>query len=490
MMKEQNKILYVKKKAVSGVIWRFAERIISQSINVLVSIILANVMIPEEYGIVAIVLIVINIANSLVVNGLGTSLIQKKDSDEIDFSTMLWVGIFFAFILYGVIFFLAPSIANIFGYELLTPVLRVIAIKLPIAAVNSIQQAYVSKQLLFRKFFVATLLGTVISAVVGIGMAIKGFGVWALVGQYLTSEAINTLVLFFVVRWRPRFIFSYERMKDLLPFGWRVSLNGFIGIVCDQLKDILIGIRYTSTELSFSSQGQKIPSFLARNVETTLNAVLFPAITLFQDDLEKVKSGVRRSMKISAFIIMPMMFGIAGVSKSVISLLLPAEWLESVPYMQIAAIQHAFGILGVVNLQALKALGRSDVSLKLTFIKKPILFFILTVTMNISPMAMAIGVVIYAVIASLINLWPNTILLRYTLKEQISDIIAPFLISTIMFGVISIMEYINIGNGYILLLQVLLGLFFYVFSAWIFKIDSFKYCSKLMYEFVCNREKE
>ena len=245
--------------------------------------------------------------------------------------------------------------------------MRVIALRLPIASINSVQQAFVSKRMMFKKFFLATLLGTIVSAIVGIWMALKGYGAWALVGQYLCNVSIDTIMLFITVEWRPRWMFSYERMKELLSFSWKIVASSFIGTVCNQLKGLLIGVKYTATDLSFSSQGEKIPSFLAGNVESTVDSVLFPAMALFQDDIVQMKAAVRRSMRISAYIIMPLMFGLAAVSENLILLILSEEWLECVPYMQIACVHHAFGVVGVVNLQAMKALGRSDITLKLEF---------------------------------------------------------------------------------------------------------------------------
>lgn len=488
MAESQNSILDVKKKTIAGMFWRFAERILAQGVNVFVSIILARILMPEEYGIVAITLIIINILNVLVTSGFGTALIQKKDADDVDFSTMFYTGIVISVVLYGIVFLLAPLIANIYKVPITTMV-RVITLRLPVAAINSVQQAYVSKKLMFRKFFFVTLVGTVISAFVGIGMALNGFGAWALVGQYLTNVSIDTFMLFLTIEWRPKLVFSFARMKSLLAYSWKVVATSFIGTVCNQLKGLLIGIKYMPADLSYSSQGEKVPSFLAGNVESTLDSVLFPAMALFQEDNNKMKAVVRRSMRTSAYVIMPLMIGLAAVSENLVVLLLSEEWLDSVPYMKIACLQHAFGMMGIVNLQALKAIGRSGALLKLEFIKKPFYFIILLVTMQISPLAMAVGTACYALIASVINARPNIKFLNYTLKEQIMDIGIPVLLSMLMYAVVENTRNILFFNTFIILIiQIVVGIMFYVCVSKIFHIESFDYIWNMFIEFMQGRK--
>lgn len=483
MSENERSILEVKQKTVAGMFWRFAERVLAQGVNVLVSILLARILLPEEYGIVALVLIVINIANSLVTSGLGTSLIQKKDADEIDFSTMFYTGLVLSLILYMIVFAIAPLVAEIYHQPILTSILRVIGLRLPIAAVNSIQQAYVAKNLMFRKFFLATLFGTALSAFVGIYMAVNGYGAWALVGQYLTNVTVDTIMLFITVKWHPRLVFSYVRMKELLSFGGKIMAASFIGTVFNQLKGLLIGAKYTSSDLAFSAQGEKIPIFFAGNIEATLDSVLFPVMSIFQDDKVRMKAAVRRSMRISAYIITPLMFGLAAVSENLVMIILSEEWLDCVPYMQVASIQQVFGIVGVTNLQALKALGRSDITLKLEFIKKPIYFFILLITMQVSPLAVAIGTGVYAIIGTIINAWPNIRLLNYKVMEQIEDILIPLVLSIIMYIVVDLIGKVAVGSIGGLFIQIFIGIIFYVSVSKILHIESFEYVWNMMCEF-------
>lgn len=474
-MEKENEIQSLKSKTISGLIWRFGERITAQIISFIVSIVLARLLLPEQYGIVAIVTIFINLANVFVTSGLGTSLVQKKDADELDFSTMFWASIILSLILYAIIFNLSPIIAKLYNNELLTMVLRIMGLKLPIAAINSIQQAYVQRKMIFKKFFFSTIIGTIISAFVGIEMALKGCGVWALVGQYLTNSAIDTCVLWITVKWKPNFSFSTKRFKALFSYGWKIMASSFIGTMFDELRGLIIGARYSSEDLAYNNRGEQIPALLSSNINSTMESVLFSSISKVQDDKIRVKSVVRRLMKISSFIIMPLLFGISAVADSIIKILLTDKWSECVPYLRIVCISQCFGILNTVNLQAIKAIGKSDTTLKLEFVKKPIYLLIILIMLNISPLAICIGNAIYSIIALLINSKPNKKYLDYGLKEQISDIFIYFIISLTMEFIVTLIGLVNINTYLLLLVQVIIGAVFYLGISAILKLDSFEY---------------
>lgn len=479
----------LKEKTISGLFWRFGERITAQGISFIVSIVLARILLPEQYGIVAIVTIFINLANVFVTSGLGTSLVQKKEADELDFSTMFWASIGLSLILYLIIFTISPIIAKIYNNELLTTVIRVMGLKIPLAAINSIQQAYVQRKMIFKKFFFSTIIGTIISAFVGILMALKGCGVWALVGQYLTNSVIDTLVLFVTVNWRPHFKFSIKRFKVLFEYGWKIMASSFIGTVFDQLRGLIIGIRYSSSDLAFNNKGEQIPSLLSNNINTTIESVLFSSISKVQDDKEKVKNTIRRLMKVSSFIIMPLLFEISAIADTLITILLTDKWSACVPYLRIVCIQQAFGILGTVNMQAIKAIGKSDITLKLEFIKKPIYLLILLVTMNISPFAMCVGNAFYAIIGLVINSKPNEKYLNYSLREQIADTVIYFIVSLLMEGIVMLVGMLNINIYILLVLQVIFGMMFYVMISVLLKLDSFFYVLDVIKNFLKNNNK-
>lgn len=465
----------IKQKTLSGLFWRFGERIFAQLVSFVVSVILARILMPEEYGIIAIVSMFINIANVFVTSGLGVSLIQKKEADDLDFSTMLYASLFISLIMYAILFFSAHYIAILYRNELLELVIKVMGVRLPIAAINSIQQAYVSREMSYKKFFFSTSIGTLISAVIGIYMAYSGYGVWALVVQYISNSIIDTAVLFLANKWKPILKFSFERFKVLFKYGWKITCASLIGTIFDQLRGFIIGIKYTSTDLAYNNKGEQIPALFSNNINATMESVLFSSISKVQDNKESVKKAISRLMKTSSFLIFPMLIGLAGCADILIKILLTEKWMLCVPFLRIVCFQQCFSILNSINMQAIKAVGRSDVLLKLEFIKKPIYLLVLVSTMFISPIAICFGNAVYAVIALFINSYYNKTLLNYSIVEQIKDIWLYFVLTIAMGILVFVVGKIQINIYILLILQIMIGALFYIAFSKILKLDSLQY---------------
>lgn len=465
----------IKAKTVSGVFWRLSERVLAQLISFIVSIVLARILMPEEYGVIALIVVFINIANAFVTNGMGTSLVQKKDSDEVDFSTMFYTGFAMSLLLYAILFAIAPAISTWYNNPQLCILLRVMGIRLPIAAINSIQQAYVSKKMIYKKFFFSTLIGTVVSGVVGIVMAVKGFGVWALVVQYLTNSVMDTVILFLTVSWKPKLQFSFKKFKELFSYGYKIMLTGVIGTVFDQLKNLIIGIKYTATDLAFYNRGEQIPAIAYNNLNATFESVLFPAMSAVQNVKENVKNALRSSIKSISYIIFPIMFGIAVTSESLVEIILTEKWLPCVPYIIIICIQYGLGVVSNIHLQSIKALGKGGTLLKLEFIKKPLYLSFILIGMQFSPLAIVIGGFIYSFVGWVINAIPNKKLLNYSVKEQVIDVLPTLLITLIMTGVCYLIKFLNLSIWATLIIQVLVGVIVYFALSIVFKIYGLYY---------------
>ena len=480
----------IKNKTITGLFWRFGERITAQLISFVVSMVLARILMPEEYGLVSLVTIFITLANVFTTNGLGTALIQKKEADKLDFSTMFWAGIIVSFILYIILFICAPIIASAYNNQTLKLIIRIMGLKIPIAAINSIQQAYVSRKMIYKKFFFSTFFGTLVSAIVGIYMAVKNFGVWALVAQYLTNSCIDTIVLFITIDWRPTLQFSIERFKKMFSFGWKVMVTSFIGTFFDQLRGLLIGINYKSEDLAYYNKGEQIPALVGNNINSTMESVLFPAMSKVQDSKEDIKKATRRVMKTNTYIIMPMMFGLAAIASPLIRILLTDKWLKCVPFLQIVCMQQCVGIIGSANLQAIKAIGKSDVLLKLEIIKKPIYLIILIIAMQISPIAIAIGNLLYNIIAIVINAIPNKKFLGYSYIEQLEDVKWNFLLSVSMFLIVYIIGKCNLNIYINITLQILIGVVYYIFMSYILKNESLTYIKNSIKGIISNKKGE
>ena len=465
----------MKNKIFSGFFWKFNEQISSQLVTFIISIVLARILTPKDYGIVALINVFISLADVFVTSGFGSALIQKKDADDVDFSTIFYISEIFSIVVYMFLFFIAPYIADFYNNTDLTVIVRVLALKLPLSAFNAIQQAYVSKKMLFKKIFISTTVSSIISGIVGIIVAYLGYGIWALVVQYILNTIIISIALFVQLDWHPQLKFSWASGKPLLSYGWKIVATSFIGTFFNQLRTLLLGKMYTPAELAFYNRGQKFPELVSQNIDGTISTVLFPAISEFNDDLSKVKSMIRRSLRISTFIIMPIMFGMAATSKPIILILLTDKWISSVPYMQYLCIAGAFGTISNTNMQAISAIGRSDVLLKLELVKKPLYLILLLIGLRISVLAVAYTMLIYTIYSTVMNMSPNRKLLNYKFKEQVSDILPALSLSLIMFLVVDSLTLLNLPMMIIFIIQIVVGIVIYVFLAIIFKLESWNY---------------
>lgn len=470
-----------------GLIWRFLERCSSQIVSLIVSIVLARLLLPEQYGLIAMTMIFVALSEVFVTSGLGTALIQKSEYNEVEFSTMFWASIVFSLLLYSILFLLAPYISMLMHTPELTIVLRILGLRLPISAMNSIQQAYVSQQMIFKKFFFSTLSGTIFSGIVGLVMAYGNFGVWALVGQNLSMTIVNTGVLYYLIPWRPSFHFSVRAFKALYGFSWRIMITSFIGTFFDQLRGFLIGRYYTPADLAYVNRGGQFPSLLAGNISITLQSVLFPAFSHLKDNKEAMRDAVRKYLIVGGFIVAGVMSVMAGTADSLIEIILTPRWIDAVPYLQCVCLLECFGILGAINLQTIKALGRADILLKLEFIKKPIYFIIIIVGALISPFAIVVGNTIYNIIGFALNAWPNKNLLNYRLYDQCKDCIIPILIAIGNFFILQQIQHVLPHTISFLLFEGIGGIFIYLLISRLLHILGAEYICKMIKNMVQQR---
>lgn len=455
--------------------WKFFERISAQMVSLIVSVILARLLSPSDYGVVAIVTIFITFANVFVSDGFGSALMQKKNADELDFSSVLYFGFFVSIAIYILLFFVSPAISKFYGedYEILTPVLRVLGLTIIVTSINSVQQAYVARKMIFKKFFFSTLGATLISAVVGIYMAYRGFGVWALVGQYLTNSIVATVILAFIVPWKLKLQFSFKRVKALFAFGSKILGATLLSTLYREIRALIVGKRYTTNDLAYYTKSKQFPEIITVNIISSLTAVLFPRIAQEQDDLQRVKKMTQQVMRMSSYVISPMLLGLAAVSKTFIEVLLTEKWLACAPLLQLFCIEGLFLPLHSANMQALKAIGKSDVYLKLEIVKKIIELIILLIVMWFGVNWIVIGMVITSFIFTFVNAGPNARLLNYKLTEQLGDILPPILMSAVMFAIVNIFNYISLPLILKLFIQVALGILIYLAESVIIKYKQF-----------------
>lgn len=480
----------MKRQVISGLIWKFAENSCADIVSFVVSIILARLLMPSDYGEIALINIFIVLANVFVVNGLGTALIQKKDADDVDFSSVFYFNCVLSLGLYAILFISSPYIARFYRTPHLKIVLRVLALKILLAAINSVQNAYISRKMIFRKSFLVTLTGTIISAIVGIGMAYAGYGVWSLVAQVLTNSVIDTILMFVMIRWFPKWCFSFKRLKDLLNYGWKILASSLIKTGYDQISSLMIGKLYTGEDLAYYSRGKKYPDLVVTDINSTISTVLFPAIAKNQTDMERVKAITRRSIKTSTFVLTPLLIGLAALAEPLIDWMLTDKWLPCVPYLRVCCIYYLMQPVQTANLQAIRAIGRSDIILKLDIIKRGFGLLFLFALMHHGVMGIALAPVGMSVLATIVNILPNKKFIGYSYKEQFMDLVPNFAIAIFMGIAVYLESAYLLRLGLDSFLTVIMGFVsgacIYILSAVFLRIESMQYLLGM----ITNRKKQ
>ena len=472
------------KNVFSNLLWRFLERCGAQGVTFIVSIVLARLLDPDIYGTVALVTVFTTIMQVFVDSGMGNALIQKKDADDLDFSSVFYFNMAMCSFLYLVMFLIAPLIANFYENPELTPVIRVLSLILIISGIKNVQQAYVSRHMMFKRFFFSTLGGTIGAAVVGIFMAYLGFGVWALVAQMLFNTAIDTTILWITVKWRPKKMFSLQRLKRLFSFGWKLLMSSLLDTIYNDLRQLIIGKLYSSSDLAQYNQGEKFPKLIVNNINTSIDSVLLPTMSKEQDNPEHVRNMTRRAIKTSTYIMMPCMVGLAVCAKPLVSLILTDKWLPCVPFLRIFCFTYAFYPIHTANLNAIKAVGRSDLFLILEIIKKVVGLIAILVTMRISVMAMAYSLLVTSVLSQIINSWPNKKLMDYSYFEQLKDMLPQIALSVTMGIIVLSVNLLQLTPVIMVLVQLSLGVIVYIVLSKIFHVDIFEYMIKIIKSFI------
>ena len=465
----------ISSKVLTNFIWRFFERCGAQGVTFIVSIVLARLLAPEVYGIVALVTVFTSILAVFTDSGLANALIQKKDADDVDFSSVFYFNVAMCLFLYFCLFLAAPLIAKYYEIPELTALVRVSGLSLIISGVKNVQQAFVAKNMIFKKFFFATLGGTIGAAVIGIWMAYNGYGVWALITQELFNMTVDTIILWITVKWRPIWAFSFERLKGLLSFGWKLLASTLLDKIYTSLTSLIIGKRYTTEDLAFYNKGERFPSLLNENINISITNVLLPAMSSEQDDREKIRSMTSRAIRTCTYFMMPMMMGLAVCAEPLVRVLLTEKWLPCVPFLRIFCFTYAFFPVNTANLNAIQAMGRSDIFLKLEIQKKIVGFTAIIATMFISVEAMAYSLPVVSVICQIINSIPNKKMINYSYLDQLKDMTPQLLLSFVMGTIVYCLTLLNLGDLPTIALQVFLGVVVYTIGSLIFKLEVFSY---------------
>lgn len=457
----------------SNIFWKLCERILTQFVTFFISVVLARLLNPEDYGTVLLVIVFVNVSNIFLTDGLPNALIQKKDISEIHYSSVFWVNIVYSSVLYIILYFCAPHISNYYNDSQLTPIIRITSLTIISSAYNSVQNAFIARNMLFKKCFYASFAASLISCLVGLCMAYASYGAWALVAQYVLGMVLNTFFLCFIIKWFPKMVFSFSDLKSLIRYGWKILVEGISYSCYNETQNLIVAKVYSASDLGCFSKGKQLPGVLVANICTVVSSVLFPVMSSFQDDKEKVKDILRQYERTVCYMLFPVLFGVAAAGDRIIEVLLTKKWMGCVPYLRIACLYYLFYVWIVPQNQALNAKGRSDVYLIENFIARLIGMGVLIIFYRHNVVAVAVCGLCGIIVTAIINVFTGKKYNNYYYAEQLMDVLPTLLLCCGMYLVVSFCGKI-INDEYLsLLCQVGTGVFLYIGLSYLFKIESF-----------------
>ena len=466
------------KKIIPGFIWRYAEKSLIQLIDLGVNILLARLLLPEIFGTVALINIFNNVLQVFINCGLGESLIQKKDADDLDFSSVFYFYLLACTLLYIGMFFAAPAIAEFYENTELVSLIRVLSLTLIFSAVKNIQQAYVSRHMLFKRFFFASLAGTVFAAAAALILAYKGFGPWALVALQLLDTLIDSAVLWVTVKWRPKLSFSFERLKTLLSFGSKLLVYELLEKIYENIRSLIIGKIYSPSDLAFFEKGKRYPVTVYSNVITTLNSVLFPVLSREQDNTQKLKELLKRTIRTSTYVMAPLLLGLAACADPAVRIILTEKWVPCVPYLRLFCVIILIQSINSLYIVTIKSLGLGNTLLQINVIEKTFSLIVIFMTMNISVEAIAWGMIG----SSVFNVAFTTCLVRknvgYGYSDLLSDICPSILLAGLMAAAVYCIGFSDLKLWQTLMLQILAGAVLYTGGSFLFRMETPQYLIK------------
>lgn len=426
----------LRKKVARGVLWVTLEKFSAQMVHFVVAMVLSRLLTPTDYGTVGLLAIFLAVAGSLANCGFGNALVQKKDAGDLEFNTVFYLSLAASGILYLAFFFAAPWIARFYDVPVLKPITRIAALHIVFSAVNSIQGAELSRKMLFHLRFRVTLFVSIVSAATGIALAFLGYGVWALVWSSFVSGAAGTLAWWTVIAWRPKRMFSLRAAKGLFSYGWKMSASGLVHTAYSNLYGFLIGRVYTPADLAYVTKGRSLPYLAMQMIEGSILNVSFPALAKLQDRRDKVREAMRRMIQASAFLVFPLLAGLAACARPSLRLLYGGQWEPSTPFVVLACFTFSLLAVNAVNTMAISAIGRSDVYLLLEIVKKGtgLAVMLLSIRYGVFAFMLTMGIVM-SPFGVFVNMFANGRLLGYTPGMQLRDLAPSALLAAVLYGV-------------------------------------------------------
>lgn len=463
----------LKDKTVKGVGWSAIDNIAGHSVTFIVSVVLARLLSPEHYGLIGIIAIFTAVCQTLINAGFTTALIRKNDATDDDYNTVFIVNLVMSILLYAVIFLCAPFIADFFHNEELIPLTRVSSLSMIIGALAMVQQTRLTKRIDFKSQTKITITASVCSGIIGIIMALLGFGVWALVAQSLTSQMIRTSLLWKVNKWIPSLRFSSKSFHDLFSFGWKMMVTGMIDTVWKELYQVIVGKFYSPATLGQYTRAKGFSQLLSSNLTTVIQRVTYPVLSNIQDDKERMVRAYRKMIKTTMYITAISMFFLGAISEPLLYCLIGPKWHEAALYLPLICISASTYPLHAINLNMLQVQGRSDLFLGLEIIKKTIAIGPLLIGAFVGIMPMLYTNILFSVIAFFLNSYYSGRMIGYSSWMQIKDVTPSYSIAVLVFLSVYFLKYLPITYWVILPLQILLGIFVFFFISHVSKREEY-----------------
>lgn len=464
----------LKDKTVKGVAWSGIDNVAQFGVSFFVSIILARLLSPDDYGLLGIVNIVTVICSSLINGGFSNALIRKKNVTNEDYNTTFVINIGISIVLYGLIFFCSPFIAHFFDRVELIILIRVVSVGLIIGAFSLVPQTRLTKQLDFKSQTKITIIASILSGVIGIVLALMNFGVWALVAQGLTVQILKAILLLIYDKWAPRISFSTKSFHELFGFGWKIMVSGLLDTTWKELYQVVVGKYYSPATLGQYTRAKQFSSMFSTNLTTVIQRVSFPVLSDIQDNKQRMVTSYRRIIKLTMFVTAISMFFLAAVSGPFIYCLIGQKWNEAAGYLPLICVAGSLYPLHAINLNMLQVQGRSDLFLRLEIIKKMIALIPLFVGAFVGIMPMLYTNLVIGLISYFLNSHYSGKLLGYSSWCQIKDVSSSYSIAIGLFCLVFPIKYLPISNWILLPLQVMIGSLYLYFICTKIELDEFK----------------
>ncbi len=461
----------LKDKTVKGVIWSSIDRFTTQGISFVFSMLIARLLLPSDYGVVAMLGIFMAVAQCFVDSGFGTALIQKKDRTETDFSTVFYFNIVVACLFYGLLWLASPYIAQFYDMPLLESVTKVVGLNLVIGSFAGIQGAQLSIAIDFKSRAKISVITTLFTGIVGLWLAYKGYGVWALVFQGLSSNILRTILLWVIVRWKPKLVFSWKSFKELFSFGSKLLASALLDTIYNNIYPIVIGKCFSATSLGVYSRAESLSHFPSSNITGVLQSVTFPVLCSIQDEEARLADAYKRFLRLSAFIIFPLMMGLSAVADPFIRIALTDKWEGAIPFLQILCFALMWYPIHAINLNLLQVKGRSDYFLKLEVLKKIVGVTALCITVPMGLTAMCYGRIVVSIICLVLNTYYTNKLIGYGFTKQMKDLTHIILHSLVMYGIVFAIVHWLPTLWLQLTVGILVGAAYYLIGAYLLKFD-------------------